>query len=166
MKMYVVGTDESSKVACLAAYERLDLGLNRKSGAGLEYRDIFGSYHYEPVFQSTSKAKCIRYIQTRLVRQGWEWEDRSQKVVKLDPGVTMYAAVGDSAAGEMWMVAYHTGAPNVRLEHGHIRINYETTSRTECEAFIREFNEDVERIREERRIWEEERQRELTSNRD
>lgn len=164
MKMYVVGTDENNKVACLAAYERLDLGLNRKSGAGLEYRDIFGSYHYEPVFQSTSKAKCIRYIQTRLVRQGWEWEDRSQKVVKLDPGITKYAAVGNVAAGEMRMVAYHTGAPNVRLEHGYTRICYETTSRTECEAFIQEFEEDVKRIIEEERKWEEERERYLRAD--
>lgn len=78
----------------------------------------------------------------------------------------IYAAVGNVAAGEIRMVAYDTEDPNVCLEHGHTRICYETTSRTECEAFIREFNEDVERIREERRIWEEERQRELISNRD
>lgn len=136
--IYIVGIRRKTKIVRLAAYRGKDLKNNRKSGVGLTYQQVLGGYDYEPVFQSSSKEECLKYIK-HTFDGSWGYFDHSHEVKKLNPGVKTYAVIGDIAAGEYRIGAYHSGNLYTKLTWGHETVMYESTRIEDCRRFIKEY---------------------------
>lgn len=135
--IYLVGIRRKTKVVRLVAYRGRDLEDNRKTGVGLSYQDILGGYDYEPVYQSPSKEKCIKYIKSTF-DGSWSCYDDSDSIKKLSHGKKMHSVVQSRVTGELDIVEYHTGNRNARTPYGY-EVVYESTRIADCRKFIKEY---------------------------
>lgn len=147
MTTFLVGVRKKSRVAHLVAYESKHLEDNRKSGVGLSYQDILGGDKFEPVFQDVNKQECLNFINQYLKPFGWRCFDYSATIKKLYRGKKMYAVIGNWAAGEIReIVAYHTGNPNVCLEHGRDSVLYKSPRKRDWQKYVRYFYKDLKKL--------------------